>query len=785
MSDELERLDLVIGGDASDVEQTSNSAVRALQAMARRVNSITAGIRQKMGGATAAASAGISKTVDAQKIRLENMTRMLDAVNGQIAAQQKKLAVLKEKYATASSIKTSPRSAEAAMKLQGQIAAVEARMASLIAKSDTAAASIWKLEDAMAASGRAGAAGPGAKAEDAVVPKKTFMSRFQAIAAGAKKMGKAVTDQMGRMAKSTGPMQRGLHLVARSLRGVLVSLLFYRSFMAAAKYVGKAVMANKEFAASLSKIKGNLLTAFAPIMNAIMPILNQFAQVLARVTGYVASFIAALFGKTYSQAQQSAQAINAAATASENQADAIKKADKAARGSVASFDELNDISKDSASAGAGGGSTATEGTKPDFSQSVQMPEWLNNAVAWIKDVWGKLQPVVETIKAAFGRLGEAFKNVFVAFQPYAEPIKAMVVAVGTAIGNAIAWIIDRAADLVNWVAENLAPDKPLGKMLAWLVDFITQNADTIVKVIGAAWLAIKAYHIAKGIIAGFNLIMGFFNPLNLKILAIIAVIALVAAAVYLVIKNWDKVLEWFRGFWKSMVDGWNGMIKSIGDWWNRLCKDVSTAWKGMVDGVSKWATGLWNGLLDGLSRFKEGWNKAWKAIGNFFIGIWNGIVAGAEGAINFIISGINGLIWAINKMTGWVGDLLSKIGINITMQIPSIPKVAFGRVQLMAAGGFPDVGQMFIARERGPEMVGTIGNRPAVANNDQIVEGIEQGVYNAVSSALADAGRGDRGTTIEPVSMSIYDTVFGQIVYRALRGEERRTGRNILMPEVT
>lgn len=48
-----------------------------------------------------------------------------------------------------------------------------------------------------------------------------------------------------------------------------------------------------------------------------------------------------------------------------------------------------------------------------------------------------------------------------------------------------------------------------------------------------------------------------------------------------------------------------------------------------------------------------------------------------------------------------------------------------------ASGGFPDAGQMFIAREAGPELVGTIGNRTAVANNDQIVEGISAGVRNA------------------------------------------------------
>ena len=55
-----------------------------------------------------------------------------------------------------------------------------------------------------------------------------------------------------------------------------------------------------------------------------------------------------------------------------------------------------------------------------------------------------------------------------------------------------------------------------------------------------------------------------------------------------------------------------------------------------------------------------------------------------------------------------------------------------------AAGGFPNVGELFIAREAGPEMVGTIGGRAAVANNDEIVQGIASGVAsaNAAQNAL-------------------------------------------------
>ncbi len=53
-----------------------------------------------------------------------------------------------------------------------------------------------------------------------------------------------------------------------------------------------------------------------------------------------------------------------------------------------------------------------------------------------------------------------------------------------------------------------------------------------------------------------------------------------------------------------------------------------------------------------------------------------------------------------------------------------------------AEGGFPDTGEAFIARENGPELIGRIGNKSTVANNDQIIEGIRQGVAAGVSEAM-------------------------------------------------
>lgn len=64
-----------------------------------------------------------------------------------------------------------------------------------------------------------------------------------------------------------------------------------------------------------------------------------------------------------------------------------------------------------------------------------------------------------------------------------------------------------------------------------------------------------------------------------------------------------------------------------------------------------------------------------------------------------------------------------------------------------ADGGFPTMGQLFVAREAGPELVGTIGGRNAVANNGQIIAGIQAGVTSAMNNVLrANGSTSDKDT---------------------------------------
>lgn len=116
------------------------------------------------------------------------------------------------------------------------------------------------------------------------------------------------------------------------------------------------------------------------------------------------------------------------------------------------------------------------------------------------------------------------------------------------------------------------------------------------------------------------------------------------------------------------------------------------------------------------------------------------------------------------------------------LSLPEIKLPSFGlsfnnglKIAGYATGGFPSVGEMFIARERGPEMVGRIGNKNAVTNNNQIINGITSGVYRAMMMANSDMVSNDSGKTAK-IIVQIGDRAVGEAAVEYINGEIRQTG---------
>lgn len=102
-----------------------------------------------------------------------------------------------------------------------------------------------------------------------------------------------------------------------------------------------------------------------------------------------------------------------------------------------------------------------------------------------------------------------------------------------------------------------------------------------------------------------------------------------------------------------------------------------------------------------------------------------------------------------------------------------------GRINLVpyATGGLPSFGEMFIAREKGPEFVGRWGSKNVVANNDQITEGVGVGVYNAILplfQSLAEILSSNQDINI---TVDINDDYVEKKVEKANKSKMLKTGK--------
>ena len=167
--------------------------------------------------------------------------------------------------------------------------------------------------------------------------------------------------------------------------------------------------------------------------------------------------------------------------------------------------------------------------------------------------------------------------------------------------------------------------------------------------------------------------------------------------------------------------------------------------------------------------FQTGWKEMWRAVGNTSITQMNAIIKAIERGMNEVIDQINEVIDQLNN--------LAMLGL-FNFFLPYVRRLSVKTISMMANGGFVDEGQLFIAREAGAEMVGAMGRRTAVANNDQIVEGISAGVSVANDGVIAAIYALLNVVEEKDMSVVIGDNEIGHSYdrYKEKRGRQVSTG---------
>jgi methyl-accepting chemotaxis protein len=524
----------------------------------------------------------------------------------------------------------------------------------------------------------------------------------------AAKAGKAAQDAgkgIKEMSKEASKAQKPLGNFVSSLKRIA----FYRIIRGIIKSITQAFQEGLEkayifssgvdgegnrFAAALDRMKsagnqmkGQLGSAFISLLAAVEPVLIALINIVTKAADAIAQLLSAFTGKTYLKANVTA----------------AKFADTMARGGAAAkewknqllgFDEINRLNAPSD----GGGGSANNPLEGFAFEDAPINEKILNFVNTIKE---RLEPALERLKGAFERLKEAWGRFIESFShgDLSRLIADLLALCGEAIINGLTILADTLTLILEVLTALNTGD--------W--SFV--------------WVSLKQL-IYDVVVAVSDLAVGLATLLYDALIIIVQAIDDLLGTHF---ADWmrddrDAFLEMYNATKKS-DDGLFGLKRTLG----LTTKETEN----LTDAVNDTSVSIDNASVTtaNLSENVRGVRKdvSWLLDGFREFGTEVGYI-------------ITSLFQPLADLAGWIEHVLEGFGVMQGIRSRVARAEANGSIYLQgfATGGFPDEGQLFMARESGPELVGTMGGRTAVANNQEITEGIRQAVYDAMTASNAN-----------------------------------------------
>ena len=544
--------------------------------------------------------------------------------------------------------------------------------------------------------------------------------------------------------------------VATSLKFMLASFLIRQpinmakeGFQNLAQYSESTNASLSTLMSGLTQLKNSFATAFAPILNVVTPILDTLIQKISQAVSSIGMLFSSLTGQTTFTKAKKVQQDYAASLDSTS-----KSADKAKR-SILGFDEINKLDDNSGTSSGGLSPADMFGDVPIANKASEFAEkikeaWRNADFTEIGTILGdKLNSAMESIpwgkiRGTSKRIAESIATLLNGFNKETDWN-----LFGQTIANGLNTGIDFAYEFVTTFSW-----KSFG-------DAIANSINGAVSTLEWAKIGQTISGAVKGLL---DLLIAAIEGTDWKA---------VGESLKEVIVNidWNGIADRLFELLGAAIGGLAAFLTGlIGDAWT----SVVNWWHDVAYEDGKFTiTGLLNGIVDVLSNiaqwiydhifrpFFDGFRKAF--------GIHSPSTVMAEQG-GYIIQGLlNGLTNGITSVLEWFRKLPTRIKTAVgnlrdfgksmiqsfidgfkSIHIPTphfettgtvtafgidtkIPKIG---VKWYASGGYPQLGEMFVARENGPELVGRMGRKNAVANNDQIVEGIKAGVMDGIIEAM-------------------------------------------------
>ena len=660
--------------------------------------------------------------------QIENVSRSLDNTNERIEQQRVKLSQLREEYSTC----FNPTRKN---KLQEQILKTEANINKLIATSDKLG---FKLNDLDAKF---------AKASNSAKSTSNSINAIDSAAKKATNSFKLFGNSANKTNRALGQHRSNIGIIVRSMFtwGIVFPLVL-RGLTALATAIGQGLMTNQQFANSFNQIKTNMMVAFTPILQAVLPALNTLMAALAKATTYIASFISAIFGKTYQQSYQATQQLIDAKVAMGAYGDSAKKAAKDVKG-LAAIDEINTLGAINAN---------IAGTNNKIPQLVAPPVDTSAVDSAMKGLVDRIKSYFSDI--SFTPLINSFKN-----------LKSSVTPIVNNLAKSLKWFMDKILKpLTKWTIEDALPAffnllssalKVLNPILevfmglgAWLWDEFLQpiaswTGGVIVDVLNGVanglskvgdWInenkpiveifaiVVGSFALAWGLVnvalaiwngvgviaAGVTTALGVaFEFATSKVGLIILIIGAVIAIGVLLYKHWDVVKAKAIEVWDSIKEKFNQFKEWLGgvfatDWSQKFgfLGDIINAYLANIRNVFDSVKRIFGGIIDFIAGvFTGNWKRAWQGVQDIFGGIMNGLQALVKAPLNGVIGLINAAISGLNKI-----------------QLPSIDIPFFGevggwgfdigKIPYLAKGGIIDSPTLAMVGEAGKEAVVPLEN---------------------------------------------------------------------------
>jgi len=297
--------------------------------------------------------------------------------------------------------------------------------------------------------------------------------------------------------------------------------------------------------------------------------------------------------------------------------------------------------------------------------------------------------------------------------------------IGAAIGALVGLAVGLLTDLIIWIVQNWEDIKLFFKNLWESIKGFFSDAWEWIKGVFApvgAWFSQKWEDVKTAFKPAVEWFSKLFGSIWQTIKDVFYNIDVIASGCWEIIKLvWGIVASWFN---ENIIQPLSNFFKGL---WDGFVEKAKSAWEAVKSVFSTVASFFGN-------IFSAAWAgivKVFSPLGEVFEKIKDGVLAGFKVVVNGLIKGINAVVSipfkGINSVLTWLRDL-NILGIT---PFSSIRTINIPQIPALASGGMVNTGQMFIAREAGPEMVGSIGSRSVVMNNDQIVESVARGVEEA------------------------------------------------------